>query len=153
MTGPAAVFAAVFAALYTAHAVGDHWVQTGAQALGKGASGWPGRRACAAHVVTLTACKVVALVLLAAVTGLPLRPWLVVAALAIDAAAHYWADRRFTLARLARFCGKGEFWTLGSPRPGHDDAPHLGTGAYALDQSWHIAWLFVAALIIAAGAR
>ncbi|MER7268917.1 hypothetical protein ABT344_11500 [Micromonospora carbonacea] len=39
---------------------------------------------------------------------------------------------------------------LGTPRPGHDDNPSLGTGAYALDQSWHIGWLFVAALFCAA---
>jgi hypothetical protein len=49
--------------------------------------------------------------------------------------------------------GKGEFWHLGAPRPGHDDNPCLGTGAYALDQSWHIAWLFISALVIAGGAR
>lgn len=29
------------------------------------------------------------------------------------------------------------------------DNPSLGTGAYALDQSWHWAWLFVAALLTA----
>ena len=41
---------------------------------------------------------------------------------------------------------------LGAPRQGHDDAPHLGTGAYALDQSWHAAWLFAAALVASIGA-
>ncbi|WP_243704711.1 MULTISPECIES: hypothetical protein [unclassified Micromonospora] len=30
-----------------------------------------------------------------------------------------------------------------------DDNPSLGTGAYALDQSWHIAFLFVSAVVIA----
>lgn len=29
------------------------------------------------------------------------------------------------------------------------DNPSLGTGSYALDQSWHWAWLFVAALVTA----
>lgn len=28
------------------------------------------------------------------------------------------------------------------------DNPSLGTGAYALDQSWHFGWLYVAALVI-----
>jgi hypothetical protein len=148
MTGPAAVFAALFAALFAAHQVGDHWVQTSPQALGKGAPAWPGRLACARHVASLTA---VALAVLALGMRVSL-PWLA-AGLALDAAAHYWADRRFTLARLARLAGKGEFYALGAPRPGRDDAPHLGTGAYALDQSFHIAFLFAAALITAGGAR
>ncbi|MEU0516669.1 hypothetical protein [Streptosporangium sp. NPDC006007] len=54
-------------------------------------------------------------------------------------------------AALAERTGKGDFHRLGAPRPGTTDAPHLGTGAYALDQSWHIGWLFVSALIIAGG--
>ncbi|WP_316779686.1 hypothetical protein [Streptomyces sasae] len=31
-----------------------------------------------------------------------------------------------------------------------DYAPTLGTGAYSLDQSWHIFWLGVAAILVAA---
>jgi hypothetical protein len=46
--------------------------------------------------------------------------------------------------------GKGEFYRLGAPRAGRDDNPHIGTGAYALDQSFHHLWLLVAALVIAA---
>lgn len=153
MTGAAAVFAAVFVALYTAHQVGDHWVQTSAQAAGKGRRGWPGRLACARHVAGLTVVKAAALGLAAAVVGLGLNPLAVAAGLGVDAAAHYWADRRFTLAALARRAGKAEFWHLGTPRPGHDDAPHLGTGAYALDQSFHLAFVFLAALIIAGGSH
>lgn len=72
----------------------------------------------------------------------------------MDAASHYWADRRTTLRALAAALGAGKaaFFDIGAPRPGHDDNPTLGTGAYALDQSWHIGWLFVAALVVAAGA-
>lgn len=151
MTGPAAVFAALFAALYAAHEVGDHWVQRESQALGKGAPGWPGRLACAGHVASITAVKVAAVALAVLALRMPVAlPWLA-AGLALDAAAHYWADRRSTLARLARAAGKGGLWALGAPRPGRDDAPHLGTGAYALDQSFHIAFLFAAALVAAAG--
>jgi hypothetical protein len=88
------------------------------------------------------------------VTGLRAGPVFVVLGLGADAVSHYWADRRVTLARLAALVpGTGGFWTLGAPRPGRDDNPCLGTGAYALDQSWHVGWLFVAALLIAAGAR
>ena len=38
---------------------------------------------------------------------------------------------------------------LGAPRPGHDDNPSLGTGAYALDAAWHHGWEAAAALILA----
>lgn len=145
----ATTFAAVFIALFAAHSVGDHWVQTHHQACTKGATGWAGRIACAKHVLTLTATKAAALAALALVTGVRLAPLALLAGLGADALSHYWADRRTTLARLADAIGKGGFYQLGAPRPGHDDVPHLGTGAYALDQSWHIGWLFAAALIIA----
>ncbi|CNF62871.1 Uncharacterised protein [Mycobacterium tuberculosis] len=153
-----AVFAAVFVALYAAHQVGDHWVQTSVQACGKDASGWAGRWLCARHVATLTVTKAAALTLVTAVLALPLNPWAVAAALAVDAVSHYWADRRTTLLALIEWLdrtvlpGKSAFAQLGQPRPGHDDAPHLGTGAYALDQSWHIGWLFLAALMACLGA-
>jgi hypothetical protein len=147
----AAVFAAVFVALLAAHQVGDHWVQTGAQAACKGGRGWAGRVACAGHVVTLTTTKAVFLAAMTLTVGLHLAPSWTVAALAVDAVSHYWADRRFTLARLAGWLGKAGFYQLGAPRPYMDDNPSLGTGAYALDQSWHVGWLFVTALLIAAG--
>ncbi|SIO85906.1 hypothetical protein BQ8420_09315 [Nocardiopsis sp. JB363] len=38
---------------------------------------------------------------------------------------------------------------MGTPRPDRDDAPHLGTGAYRMDQDWHILWLALSGLIIA----
>ena len=145
----AATFAAVFAALFAAHSVGDHWVQTHGQACTKGAPTAAGRLACLRHVATLTATKTAALAALALVTGLTLHPLAFLAGLTVDALSHYWADRRVTLAALAERLGKGDFYRLGTPRPGTADAPHLGTGAYALDQSWHIGFLFVAALIIA----
>jgi hypothetical protein len=153
MSAAPAVFAAMFAALYAAHQVGDHWVQTDAQALGKDAAGWPGRWACARHVASLTGVKATAVAVAVVSLGLPVSVLAVIGGLAADAASHYWADRRFTLARLAARLGQGRFYALGSPRPGHDDAPHLGTGKYALDQAWHIGWLFIAALIIARGIR
>ncbi len=90
-------------------------------------------------------------------TGAPVHLLAAVAGLAVNAASHYAADRRRPLLSLAEWLGataipgKEEFWHLGAPRPGHDDNPTLGTGAYALDQSWHIGWLFIAALFIAGG--
>ncbi|MDA8368600.1 MAG: DUF3307 domain-containing protein [Nocardiopsaceae bacterium] len=144
------VFPAVFAALFAAHQVGDHWVQSSCQAAAKGGTGWAARRACAAHVASLTVTKLVFLVPLA-LLGISLHPAALLVALAVDAATHYWADRRTTLAALAARVGKGGFYRLGAPREGRDDNPSLGTGAYALDQSFHIAWLFVAALIASIG--
>jgi hypothetical protein len=154
----AGAFAAVFAAPYAAHQVADHWVQTGRQAADKGLPGWPGRLACARHVAVLTLTAAAALAAVAMVTGAPMRLLPAVTGLAVNAASHYVADRRRPLLSLSEWLGatvvpgKGEFWHLGAPRAGHDDNPGLGTGAYALDQSWHVAWLFAAALIIAGGA-
>ncbi|MBL1086825.1 transcriptional regulator [Streptomyces actinomycinicus] len=156
-TVKAAVFAAVFIALYIAHSVGDHWVQTSCQAAAKGQPGWTGRLACGRHLVGLTITKAVVLTPVALVLNLPVTVLGVFVGLTLDAASHYWADRRTTLRRLAHYCGKSEFYSLGMPdHPAPPTtaegtyAPTLGTGAYALDQSWHILWLGIAALLIAA---
>ncbi|MCZ1008543.1 DUF3307 domain-containing protein [Streptomyces lydicus] len=144
----AATFAAVFIALYVAHSVGDHWVQSSHQSSHKGRPGWVGRLADARHVATLTLTKLAVLIPAAALLGLHLSVLGTVAGLGIDAVTHWWADRRSTLAWLAKVTGKGEFYRLGAPRAGHDDNPHIGTGAYALDQSFHHLWLLIAALVI-----
>ena len=142
-------FAVVMPALLVAHNVADHWVQTETQAARKGLPGWPGRVKCALHVVTYTATCTCAVVLVWWLFALPLTPLGVVAGQVVSAVTHYWADRRTTLAALARLAGKAGFYRLGSPRPGRDDNPSLGTGAYALDQAWHWLWLFAAALVTA----
>ncbi|WP_026415432.1 hypothetical protein [Actinomadura oligospora] len=123
MNATAVSFACVFIALYAAHELGDYWLQTHGQACGKGALGWAGRLACARHVATLTATKTVFVVLaaLARLLGRTVVP------------------------------GKGEFVTVGAPRPGHNDNPSLGTGAAVLDQSFHKVCLFGAALLISLG--
>lgn len=131
------MFAAVLPTLVVAHGIGDYWVQTDAQARGKGVPGAHGRHMCAQHVATLTLTLSVALVAMAWVTGLHLPHIQTGIALAVNAVTHGWADRRTTLAGLARRLGKGG-WV-------DNDAtamPHL-------DQSWHLAWLLVTALIIA----
>lgn len=143
----------VFAALFAAHQVGDYWLQTDAQAAAKGLSGPEGRRACAAHVATLTAAKAAALGGLAA-SGRRLSWRRAALALAADAASHYWADRRSTeipagLPRLAFACGKRRLWELGSPREGRDDNPVLGTGGHSLDQAFHTGMLWVTAVAAA----
>jgi hypothetical protein len=155
----AATFAAVFVTLYVAHSVGDHWVQTSCQSARKGLPGWTGRLAGARHVASLTATKAILLALVAAVLGLQLSVLGLVLGFGVDAVTHWWADRRTTLAWLARTLGQSEFYTLGTAahpaglHPVNGDgkpAAHMGTGAYALDQSFHHLWLLIAALLIAA---
>jgi hypothetical protein len=148
-TDPAATFAALFAALYAAHTVADHWVQTDRQARTKALPGWTGRLACLAHVGTYTLTAVLALAVVAWRLHLDLDPTRLAAGLALSAVTHYLADRRTPLRWLAVRTGSRDFWVLGAPRGGRDDNPSLGTGAYALDQSWHIGWLLAAALVIA----
>ncbi|MFJ4409233.1 transcriptional regulator [Streptomyces sp. NPDC088910] len=149
MSAAAGTFAAVFASLYVAHSVGDHWVQTSAQSAAKGRPGWVGRLADTRHVATLTLTKLVVLVPVGLLLGLHLSVWGLVAGLGVDAVTHWWADRRSTLAWLADLVGSGGFYRMGAPRPGHDDNPSLGTGAYVLDQSAHHLFLLVGALLIA----
>lgn len=148
-TAPAARFAATFAALYAAHQVADHWVQTDHQAATKGASGWRGRLACAAHVATYSATAAAALYGANRRADLGLTPRAAGLALAVSAVTHYVADRRTPLRKLACATGSAKFYGLGACRTGRDDNPTLGTGAYALDQSFHVGMLMIAALVAA----
>lgn len=163
------IFAAAFVTLYTAHHVGDYWVQTDHQARHKGDAGPLAALQCWAHVFSYLATQVVFLFVTTLVTGLTYGVWQLLAALAVSGLTHYAADRRehgalFWLAR--RLPGKGRFLELGVPRPleiyarpADDldargpvplDIPTLGTGAWALDQSWHLVFsVFAPALVLA----
>lgn len=153
MTASAALCGAVAVALHAGHRVGDFWVQTDAQARSKGLPGADGVLACLAHVLSYLAAQVVCLSLAAVVLALPIDPIKIIIALLVSGGTHYVADRRehglmFWLAR--RLPGKAPFLTVGVPRQDHDDNPCLGTGAGALDQSWHVFFgVFIPALIIA----
>jgi Protein of unknown function (DUF3307) len=146
-----AEFAAVAIALYAAHHVGDYWVQTDGQAKTKAQPGRNGQAACLMHVATYMLTQFVFLIIMIETTGLylPYGNFTIPAALLVSGVTHYIADRRTPLARIASWVpGKANFWKLGTPRAGRDDNPSLGTGAWALDQSWHIFWgVFVAALV------
>lgn len=135
MTG---TFAAVFAALYAAHQVADHWIQTQHQVDRKGKAGWAGRWNCAKHVATYGLTQIAALGLLAALAGLRVSPAALAAGMAINLGSHYIADRRTPLRWLADMLRKNPDWL------------EKGGGLYALDQSWHIGWLFVASLVVVA---
>ena len=134
----------IFAALFAAHQAADYWLQTERQAADKGLPGREGRRACARHAATMTACKALALGALH-LSGHRVRPRRAVLALAADAASHYWADRRFTLARLAVLARHEGFYAFGAGKG------CLGTGAHAMDQAWHIANLWAASVIAGGG--
>ena len=70
----AVTFAATGFGLLVAHEVMDHWGQTDHQATHKGLPGWPGRRACAAHVAVYTAGTAAVVALLWALLSLPISP-------------------------------------------------------------------------------
>lgn len=128
----------VFAALYAAHQVADHWIQTQHQADHKGLPGWRGRVSCAAHVATYTATALVAVVALVAVSGWRPGAWSLAVGLSVSAVTHYIADRRVPLRWMADRLRKNPAWL------------ERGGGMYAMDQSWHVGWLWVATLVIAA---
>jgi hypothetical protein len=147
-------FAAVFVALYVGHSVADHWVQTSCQAVRKGERTRSGQLACLRHVVTLSATKWLLVLLVVFPFHVKLHWWQVALGFGLDAASHYWADRRFTLERLARsrVVRKGEFYDQGIDLVNAEGKPrpHIGTGRYALDQSWHHLWLFLGAWVATA---
>lgn len=140
MTSHAARFAAVFAGLHAAHEIADHWIQTDHQAITKGRRDRAGQYACVKHVASYTATTTATTVLLDRSLRLGLGWRGILAGQAVSVVTHYWADRRYPLEALAGRVGKGDFWQRGED---------LGRGSYALDQSWHIGCLAVAALLTA----
>lgn len=120
---------AMFAAVYAAHHVADHWVQTDDQAQRKRESGL----ACALHVCTYLLTQLAFVALLVLATGIEISYWGATLSLGLTAVTHYVADRRTPLRALAAQLGKAEYWDRG--------------GAYHLDQAWHIGLLFPAALL------
>lgn len=122
------MFATVFVALFVAHQVADHWVQTHHQAVHKAGSAW----ACSKHVITYTLTAALFLVVVPGEVSWG-RAGL---GLVVSAGTHYVADRRTPLKWMAVKLGKEDYWD------------NYG-GAYQMDQAWHYFWLFVATLIIA----
>lgn len=137
---PAARFAACYIAMLCAHNIADYWAQTSHQAHNKGRHGdaqenAAGRRACLAHVATYTLSGTVAVCAVSKVLHLDATVRGVLTGQFVSAASHYFADRGHTLRALAHRTGRGEFYDKG--------------GGPTLDQSWHLIWLAVAALVTA----
>jgi hypothetical protein len=141
-TAPVALFLVTFVAWYAAHQVADHWLQTDHQAAAKGDASWSGRRACLGHVGTYTLAQAVTLYATAGWLGLHVSFPAALAGLAVSAGTHYFADRRTPLRKLAKWSPARRFFEL---------KDHGLNGAYLLDQSWHIAWIFIGSLVVAGG--
>ena len=95
-------------------------------------------RACAAHVATLTLCQIAALAVVALYTDAAFAVLNLVLGLAVNAASHYWCDRRSTLEGLAyalHRTGKHDYYRVGSAQ---------------LDQAFHMGFLLLSAVIISA---
>ncbi len=148
----------VAAAFAAGHQAADYLLQTRHQADTKMNRDRAGQMACLRHTAVHTACKSAALLGLHA-SGRKISLRRAVTALGVDAATHYWADRREPLLGLmelleaAGINGKAGFWDVGEPREGYDDNVCLGTGKHYLDQAWHAVWTFIAALIAAGRAE
>lgn len=161
------LFAGMFVALYVGAQIGDFWVQSGAQAAGKGKPGREGRKHCAEHCLTYVSTQMFCVALVMWITGQGWgNAWLGMLAFLVSGVAHYAMDRREhgILPWLTRITRKQDFAKLGAPRDLHVsagrgpewtvrdesiDAPHLGTGAFALDQSWHVLTsMFIPALLM-----
>ena len=148
MTASAIRFAAAYAVLTAAHELADHWVQVDTQAVAKGQPGREGVVACAKHVATYTATQAAALWVADRGLGLRLDPRRALAGLAVSAVTHYVADRQGGhwrdeqprgVVRLAAATGHAG-WLQRDPNAG-----------YLLDQSWHKAWIAIAAAVTAGG--
>lgn len=152
----AALALTAFAFGLAGHYLGDHWIQTSPQACKKALNGG-GTRACALwhcakHVTTWTATVTVFIAVAGWWLHLPLKPGWLAAGMALNAATHFVADLRTPLLWLARLLGRGGYLqhaTVVRAPAGGADPTGPGTAAFELDQSWHIAWLAVAALVIA----
>lgn len=135
--------------MFAAHNLADHPFQPSQWAAAKGACNHSGATACAKHILVVVLLQALAVLAVVGLTETVVSPVAVVTGIGFTAWSHYWFDRRFTAAGLYEAIKKTSFARLGTPRPDHDDAPHLGTGAYRMDQDWHILWLAISALIIA----
>jgi hypothetical protein len=143
-----------FCAMLAGHYIGDQWVQTSAQAcnkgLGNGASRGCALWNCGKHVAGWTVTTTGFFLAASWWLHLPLRPGWLAAGVTVNAVTHFVADLRTPLLWLARVIGRaGYLGHVQVVRPSGGDAFGPGTAAFHLDQAWHIAWLLVAALLIA----
>lgn len=142
-------FAAVAVTLYVAHHVGDYWVQTDRQTHCKGRPGMEGVYHCVQHVITYLLTQWVMLSVVSLVLGFTLDGWGSVAGLVVSGVTHYMADRR-DHGLMFKLVRKVMPWNVDLLRFGMGIRT-VATGAWALDQAWHIFWgVWVFSLLVVA---
>lgn len=129
-------FATIFILLYLGHHLGDYWIQSERQTAIKALPGARGRLACVEHVTTYTLTLLVVLIAGCRRLGLDVDIMPTAVSMLISMVTHYFADRREPLRRLALALRHGSTWI------------DSGGGLALLDQSWHLCWLGVAAIIV-----
>lgn len=147
--------ALAFGFMLAGHYLGDQWVQTSGQACKKALDA-PGGRAtalwhCAKHVLTWTATTTGFFLAAAWWLDLPVRPGWLLAGMAVNAGTHFIADLRTPLRWLAEKVSLGGYiaHAVITRNDGTVEQTGPGTGLFHLDQSFHIAVLAIAALVIA----
>lgn len=159
----AAAFGAVLAALWAAHDLGDHVVQTDHQAARK-ATSW---RAMAGHVGSYTAVQLAALAALRTLAGIRPSWWRALAGVAFSAGTHAFLDRRWPVRWLLEHTGSRSFAApavrtrgtvqesyLRGRTPSVEAAGPLPLhGPYLADQALHHTALAIAAALIAGRSR
>ncbi|XCM28893.1 DUF3307 domain-containing protein [Streptomyces parvus] len=130
------MFATVFVLLYVAHLLADYPFQTDHQAGHKADGGAAGWRANLAHAGTHLILSGLVLLVGWAVLGLNVGLLPAIAALLWIAGTHAFIDRRWPVARWMRFARQAR-WAQ------HGGAAHV-------DQTAHVAAIFLAALALAA---
>ncbi len=150
----AATAALAFGAMLAGHYIGDQWIQTNGQACKKALNGGQSPSCalwhCAKHVITWTATTVAFLAGAGWWLHLPLKPGWLAAGIAVNAVTHFIADLRTPLIWLGQLLGRSNYIEHGQVvRPAGAERSGPGTAMFHLDQSWHIAWLLVAALLVA----
>jgi hypothetical protein len=131
-------FAAIFAALYAGHVVGDLVVQTHWQSQHKAERSWRGVVAMAGHLAGYATTQIVALI---AVTTVGARFGLAasIAGLAFSVSSHGFIDRRWPVVWILDRTGSAQFARLASGGV---------NGAFQADQALHVGCCFIAALIM-----
>jgi hypothetical protein len=132
----AADFGAVAAALWAAHDLGDHIVQTDHQAADK-ATSW---RAMTGHIAGYTATQIGALAAIRTLLGVRPSFRRVAAAVLFSAATHAIIDRRWPVKALLRATRSPRFAEMLTPI----------CGPYQADQALHHGCLLVSALVMTA---
>lgn len=151
----ATITVVTFCAWLAGHYVGDHWIQTCAQAcrkpLGGGQSTGCALWNCAKHAVTWAATLAVFLAGAAWWLDLPLRPGWVAAGMAVNLVTHFVIDLRTPLiwAAVRVFHRGGYLDHVQVVRPSGVEQSGPGTALFHMDQAAHVAIAFGCALLAA----